>query len=136
MDSKTKTVLGVIAVLSIVSVTALNQDAGASTISDIATALNVFAQGQAELIYQNDRLIEQQDLLLEQTIITNRLLMGDNNIFVAGLTDRYDLLEYQSAGSCVYYDRLEKESHSNTGCPITGLTKEQFISMITGNPEK
>ncbi len=73
--------------------------------------------------------------IIDELRLTNTLLKGNLNIFVPGMTERYDLLEYESPGSCHYYDRLEREYHSNSGCPVTGMTKDSFNAMITDNPE-
>jgi len=132
MDSKTKTMLGIIGV--IVIVIALSENADASTIPKFSEYLSIIAQGQIELMHQNSALIDQQHMIIDELKITNQLLMGNSNIFVAGVTDRFDIMEYRNEGSCTYYDRLEKVVQI-TGCPITGLTKNQFNSLITGNPE-
>ena len=99
----------------------------ASSLSDLTVALQIFVDGQAELIYQNDRLIEQNNIIIQ-------LLKGNQNIFVPGLTDRYDIREYSSYGECIFYDRLQKDTKSET-CPIKGLSKNTFNSLITGLPE-
>lgn len=123
---KRNTTIIVVTVLTIGFV-AITPNVDASSLSDLAVALQVFAEGQAELIYQNDRLIEQNDDIIE-------LLKGNHNIFVPGLTDRYDVLEYRSYGECTFYDRLERDIKTET-CPITGLTKDQFNAMINAKPE-
>ena len=94
----------------------------------IAKAFEIFALGQGELILQNDRIIQQNE-----DIIT--LLKGDRSIFVAGLTDRYVLLKWDGYGICTYFDKLLQEEESNTTCPVNNLTRDEFTSLITGNPE-
>lgn len=106
---------------------AITPSVDASTISDLTMALQVFVDSQTELIYQNDRLIEQNDTIIE-------LMKGNRNIFVPGLTDRYDMLEFIGTGQCVVYDRLEREIQKGT-CPVSNLTKSQFNSLVTGQPE-
>ena len=132
MDSKTKTIFGLVVMFSVAI--ALSQTADASTISNFATYFKVMAEGQLDLIHQNDVIVKQQQMIIEEIRITNTLLKGNSNIFVAGITERYDILEYNTMGSCVFYDRLEREIKTET-CPVIGLTKDAFNSLITGNPQ-
>ena len=121
-----KTFLAVVALL--VATAYISTPVSASVFDDIAISLNVFAQGLLEMVNQNDVIIQQN-----YEIIT--LLKGDRSIFVAGMTERYDLVTYIDYGSCEYFDRLDQTLKTGT-CPTKGLTKDQFNSLITGQPER
>lgn len=98
--------------------------------------LKLIVDGQIELIYQNNALIKQQQMIIDQIQLTNILLKGDKDIFVSGVTDRYKLMQWDSSSSCVYYDKLLHVEKSNITCPEIGLTKDQFNEKYTlGIPE-
>jgi len=106
----------------------------ASSIKSFSELLQMLVLGQTDLMKQNNVLIDQQYQMIDQNEIMIKLLKADPTIFVPGLTDRFDLIEYKSYGKCKVYDRLQRIFQDNT-CPIVGLTKDQFNSLITGNPE-
>jgi len=132
MDSKTKTMLGIIG--AIVVIIALSESVDASETIRFSEYLNMLVQGQLELIQQNNALIDQNWIIIDSLNMTNQLLKGNSEIFVAGLTDRYDVLEYSTSSTCTFYDRLEREIKTET-CPIQGLTKDAFNAIITGSPQ-
>lgn len=132
MDLKTQILLGITMILTVGSLSLSLNSAEGSTLSNLTDALTVFTQGQASLIFQNDVLISQNYEIID-------LLKGDTNIFVAGETDRYKLLEWKGVNKCTYYDKLlQVESTGGySTCPVMGLTKSEFKDLvIEGIPQK
>ncbi len=132
MDSKTKTMIGIVAILGMVSIGATIPEASAGTFSDalanIASALNVFADGQMELVQQNNVLIKQNAVIIE-------LLLSDRSIFIAGLTDRYIPMEWIRYGTIECFDRLTQQIVQHSCELDPNITRDQFNSLVTGNPE-
>lgn len=134
MDTSSKIMLGIIAILGMSAIGLSQNEVLATPLNDFLIVLDVFIEVQSDIISQNDEIITQNYIMIEQNDIMIQLLKGNSNIFVPQLTDRYDIMEYRSNGECVFYDRLEKDVKSET-CPIVGLTKDQFNSMLAGNPQ-
>lgn len=132
MDSKTKTMLGIIGV--IVVVIALSENVDASETVRFSEYLGMIVQGHIELADQNDMLIQQQQTIIDKLQLTNKLLKGNSNIFVAGITDRYIPMEFVRTGQYVCYDRIQQEIVKES-CGLGALTRSQFNSLTTGNPE-
>lgn len=93
----------------------------------IVQILEIFVDTQFDLVNQNNVIIEQNYVIIE-------LLKGDRDIFVAGINDRYKLMKYVNYGNCEFYDKLLEITETGT-CPITGMTKDQFNSMLNAKPE-
>jgi len=133
MNTSAKIILGIITILGI-TIGLSQNEALATPLDDFLIVLDVFIDVQSDIISQNNEIIIQNEVMIEQNDIMIQLLKGNKNIFVPQLTDRYDIIGFRSSSICEYYDRLELDIRTGT-CPVTGLTKSQFNSMITGNPE-
>jgi len=133
VDSRTRIVSLFVAIV-VISLAGSFTFADAGFRTDLTTLLQVMTEMRSNMVNQNSIIIEQNNIAIDQRDEIIQLLHGNKNIFVAGLTERYDILEWGEARECRFYDKLERETLYET-CPIRDLTRDEFRAMITGNPE-
>lgn len=114
--------------IGIVSVLMMSDTIYADEGNSLVLAFHVFVEGQLKLIQQNNALIQQNHVIIE-------LLKSDRNIFVAGVTDRYIPMEWLRPGMYECFDRLQFIVVQHSCGLANNMTKDQFSSMMTGNPE-
>lgn len=131
--NKVLSIMGIVAGVFIVSMF-VTQDVDASEAMKFSDYLSMIAQGQIELLHQNNAMIQQQQMIINELQLTNKLLMGNSNIYVAGVTDQYIPMEFIMTGQYMCYDRIQQEIVKQS-CELGALTKNEFKFLVSGKPE-